>query len=270
MLEKVTIRIRKKLLGLVEIRDVLLSSKPFVDEIERFRKIPNVRAVVIRIDSPGGGVVPSQEIYEAIQRTRESKPVVASMGSVAASGGYYVASAAERIYASPGTLTGSIGVALTTRNVQELMSKVGIDSAVIKSGQYKDVGSPYRKMTPKEQRFLQGVSDEIYDQFVEAVAKGRGIPREKAEELADGKIYTGRRAQELGLVDQLGGLQTAIRDTGMQVGIGEEPRVVCFKRRRRFLGDGVVQAIVRQCFAEWQAQTSATQGLHLIAPHLGP
>ena len=145
MLEKVVVRVRKNVLGLVEIKGIIMSAKPYVDEIERFRKIPNVKAILVRIDSPGGAVAPSQEIYEAIEHAREEKPVFASMGSVAASGGYYIASIAERIYANPGTLTGSIGVAMHMRNVQELFSKIGIDNYIIKSGQFKDAGSPFRK-----------------------------------------------------------------------------------------------------------------------------
>jgi len=241
MLEKIIVRIRKDILGLVEVNGIVFSSKPYVDEIEKLRRIPNVKAILVRINSPGGAVAPSQEIYEAIKHAREKKPVFASMGSVAASGGYYIASAAEKIFANPGTLTGSIGVAMHLRNVEELLAKIGIESSIIKSGPYKDVGSPYRKMTPKELGHLQGVSDSIYDQFVDAVAAGRGMKREEAEELAQGKIYTGAKAQELGLVDALGGFQTAVREAGRRVGIDEYPRVVSFKRKRRVLTEHFVQ-----------------------------
>jgi protease-4 len=258
--------VRKKLLGLVEVQGVILSAKPFVEEIEQFRKVPNVRAILLRIDSPGGAVTPSQEIYEAIQRAREKKPVFASLGSVGASGGYYIASAAEKIYANPGTLTGSIGVAMHMRNVQGLLSKIGVDNVLIKSGEFKDAGSPYRKMTPKESKYLQGVSDEIYEQFLEAVARGRKLDREQTAALADGKIYTGTRAKELGLVDALGGLQTAIRDVARSVGIPDEPRVVSFRRKRRLFAENLVHSALRQILALETAREASLQGCMLLAP----
>lgn len=269
MLEKITVRVRKKILGLVEIKGVIMSAKTYVEEIERFRKIPNVRAILVRIDSPGGAVAPAQEIYETIHRAREKKPVFASMGSVAASGGYYIASAAEKIFANPGTLTGSIGVAMHMRNVQDLLGKIGVENSIIKSGQFKDAGSPYRKMTPKESKYLQNVSDEIYDQFVEAVANGRGIKREEAEKLADGKIYTGRMAKELGLVDILGGLQTAITETGKKVGIPEDPIVVSFKRKRRVFTEHLVQTFLRQLLSAEGSSSASLHGFLLMAPISG-
>jgi protease IV len=266
MFEKIVVRVRKKIIGLVEIKGVLLSSKMYVAEIEQFRKIPNVKALLLRIDSPGGAVAPSQEIYEAILRARQQKPVHASLGSVAASGGYYIASAAAKIYANPGTLTGSIGVAMHMRNVQELLAKIGVNNSIIKSGQFKDVGSPYRKMTPQESKYLQGVSDEIYDQFLDAVAQGRRLKREEAEKLADGKIYTGKRAKELGLVDALGGLQTAIQETAREVGISGEPIVVSFKRKRHVLRENLVQSFVRQLLLAETARVNSLQGVLLLAP----
>ena len=266
MLEKITVRIRKKVLGLIEIKGVVLSAKPFLDELEQFRKIKNIKGVVIRVDSPGGGVVPSQEISEAILRTREEKTVVASMGSVAASGGYYIASAAEKIFASPATITGSIGVAMQMRNVEELFTKVGITNAIIKSGQFKDSGSPYRKMTPKEEKYLQEVSDEIYDQFIEAVAKGRRIEREEARKLADGKIYTGRTAKDLGLVDALGGLQTAIKETGKMVGIPGYPHTVSLKRKPYIWSEHLIQAAIKRFLYGWEAQSDSMESFMLLSP----
>ncbi len=266
MLEKIIVRIRKDILGLVEINGIVFSSKPYVDEIEKLRKIPNVKAILVRINSPGGAVAPSQEIHEALKHAREKKPVFASMGSVAASGGYYIASAAEKIFANPGTLTGSIGVAMHMKNIQELLAKVGINNSVIKSGSYKDVGSPYRKMTPKELRHLQGVSDGIYNQFVDAVATGRGLPREEAEELAQGKIYTGEKAHELGLVDALGGLQTAIRETGTRAGIHGYPRVVSLKRKRRVLTEHVIQNTLWQLTQGGGTVSASSFWLMLLSP----
>ena len=269
MFEKITVRVRKKVIGLVEIKGVILSAKTYVEEIERFRKIPNVRAILLRIDSPGGAVAPAQEIYEAIHRAREKKPVFASMGSVAASGGYYIASATEKIFANPGTLTGSIGVAMHMRNVQELLGKIGIENSIIKSGQFKDAGSPYRKMTPKESKYLQSVSDEIYDQFVEAVANGRGIKKEEAENLADGKIYTGKMAKDVGLVDILGGLQRAISEAGKKVGIPEDPIVVSFKRKRRVFTEHLVQTVLREFLSTQGSTTASLNGFLLLAPVSG-
>ncbi len=270
MLERITVRIRKKVLGLVEIKGVVLSAKPYLEEIEQLRKIKNVKAIVIRIDSPGGGVVPSQEIFEAIQHTREKKMVVASMGSVAASGGYYIASATEKIFASPATITGSIGVAMQMHNVQELLAKIGIVNAIIKSGHFKDVGSPFRKMTPKEERYLQGVSDEIYDQFIDAVATGRGMDRKKAEKLADGKIFTGRQAKDLGLVDVLGGLQTAIKETGKAAGIAEDPRTISLKKKHYIWSEYLAQTAIKHLLYNGGAQTISPRGFMLMSHTSGP
>jgi len=257
MLERLLIRLRKKVVGLVEIKGVLLTSRPYVDEIERFRKIPNVKAIVVRVDSPGGGVVPAQEIYEAVLKAKQDKPVVVSMGSVSASGGYYLACAAHKIFASPGTITGSIGVAMHVRNIEQLFSKIGIGNSVIKSGEFKDVGSPFRKMTPKEERFLQGVADDIYDQFLEAVSKGRGIPVERVKTLAEGRIYTGRKAKELGLIDEIGNLQEAIRQTARMAGLPEEPFVVSFKRRKRLFSEYFLNQTVSRIVTDLEARWSS-------------
>ena len=269
MLERIVLRIHKKLVGLVEIKGILLSAKPHVEQIQRFRKISNVKAVLLRIDSPGGSVAPAQEIYEAIHRTREEKPVVASLGSVAASGGYYIASAAEKIFANPGTLTGSIGVAMHMRNVQDLMSKIGVGNAVIKSGGLKDAGSPYRRMTPREERYFQEVSDEIYDQFVEAVSKSRKMKQEEVAKIADGRIYTGKRAKDLGLVDAIGGMETAAREAGRMGGIPEEPHIVSFKKRRRVFSQYFMQAAFRQLLYQLELESESVPAFLLLAPIRG-
>ncbi len=269
MLERIVLRIHKKLIGLVEIKGIVLSARPYAEQIQRFRKISNVKAILVRIDSPGGSVAPSQEIHEAIHRAREEKPVVASLGSVAASGGYYIASAAEKIFANPGTLTGSIGVAMHTRNIRDLMSKIGVESSVIKSGKFKDAGSPYRSMTPGEERYLQEVSDEIYGQFVEAVSKSRKMKQETVEKIADGRIFTGKRAQELGLVDAMGGLETAARETGRMVGIPEEPHMISFKKKRRRFSQYFTQAAVHQLMSNWELESESLPGFLLLAPIRG-
>lgn len=220
--------------ALVEITGVITDSKEVTDQLERHLQNPTVRAFLIRIDSPGGGVAASQEIYEELLKVRQvhGKPVVASMGSLAASGGYYVASAADRILANPGTITGSIGVLMQIPNFTELLQRIGVRSVVIKSGVYKDLASATRELTPEERRILQSVLDDVHDQFIQAVADGRRIERRRVEHLADGRIFSGRQAQELGLVDELGDLQDALARAGALAGIPGVPPVTQIERPR--------------------------------------
>ncbi|MBS0183126.1 MAG: signal peptide peptidase SppA [Nitrospira sp.] len=221
-------------IALVRVEGVILDSQTTVGELKRFSENPSVKAIVIRIDSPGGGVVPSQEIYDAVKRVRSknNKAVIASMGSVAASGGYYIAAATDRIVANPGTLTGSIGVIMETANVEGLLQKIGVEGVVIKSGKYKDVGSPLRKMSADERGLLQAVMDDVHKQFIEAVAEGRSLELRAAQALADGRVFTGRQAKEAKLVDELGDLEDAIQLAAEVVGIEGEPKIV--EPRRRF------------------------------------
>jgi protease-4 len=221
-------------IALIRVEGVILDSQTTIGELKRFSENPSVKAIVIRIDSPGGGVVPSQEIYNAVKRVRSkhNKAVIASMGSVAASGGYYIAAATDRIVANPGTLTGSIGVIMETANVEGLLQKIGVEGVVIKSGKYKDVGSPLRKMSTDERGLLQGVMDDVHKQFIEAVAEGRSLELRAAQALADGRIFTGHQAKEAKLVDELGDLEDAIQLAAEVVGIEGEPKVI--EPRRRF------------------------------------
>ena len=221
-------------IALIRIEGVILDSQATVGELKRFSENPSVKAIVLRIDSPGGGVVPSQEIHDAVKRvrTKSNKTVIASMGSVAASGGYYIAAATDRIVANPGTLTGSIGVIMETANVEGLLQKIGVEGVVIKSGKYKDVGSPLRKMSEEERGLLQTVMDDVHEQFIEAVAEGRALELTDAQALADGRILTGRQAKEAKLVDELGDLEDAIQLAADAVGIEGEPKIV--EPRRRF------------------------------------
>ena len=217
-----------------------------------YRDDPAVRAVVLRINSPGGVVAPTQEIFTAVRRLREAKkPVVASLGSVAASGGYYVAVAADRIYASPGTLTGSIGVVMQLANLEGLLKKVGVEYVVVKAGAYKDVGSMARAMTPEERRILQSLLDDVYDQFISAVADGRGLDPQAVRSFAEGRIYSGRQAQSLKMVDDLGGLEDAIEAAAKMAGLPAKPKVIYPRRRfslrellRNELGLGPVSRIL--------------------------
>jgi len=221
-------------IALVRIEGIILDSQTTVGELKRFGENPSVKAIVLRIDSPGGGVVPSQEIYDAVQRVRNksNKAVIASMGTVAASGGYYIAAATDRILANPGTLTGSIGVIMEMANIEGLLKKIGVEGVVVKSGRYKDVGSPLRKMSDEEQALLQSVMDDVHKQFIEAVAAGRSLEVADVKALADGRIFTGRQAKDAKLVDELGNLEDAIQLAAEIAGIEGEPKVV--EPRRRF------------------------------------
>jgi protease-4 len=222
--------------ALVKIEGVLLSSEQTVDEIDDYADDSSVKAIIVRVDSPGGGVVPSQEIYNALVSARKKgKKIVVSMGSLAASGGYYVAAAADRIVANPGTLTGSIGVKMEFANLEKLLDKIGVKGMVIKAGEYKDIGSPYREMTEPEKKLLQNVIDDVHDQFIEAVAKGRNIPEADVRAIADGRVFTGRQALQLKLVDELGDLEDSIRIAGELAGIKGKPKVVRREKRSSFL-----------------------------------
>ncbi len=213
--------------AIVEIQGQIMDSRYVVQQLERWEEDGNIKAIVLHINSPGGGVAASQEIYDQVLRVRdEGIPVVASFASVAASGGYYIACAADKIVSNPGSLTGSIGVILQYLTYAGLMDKIGVDMETIESGDLKDVGNPSREMSPEEELMLQAVIDDSYQQFVEAVALGRNRPKEEIYPLADGSIFTGRQAYNLGLVDTLGTLQDAINLAGELGGIGPDPDVV--------------------------------------------
>ncbi len=199
-----------------------------VDHLRQAEEDSNVKAVVLRVDSPGGSVVGSDEIYRQVLAM--TKPVVASMGELAASGGYYVSAPADEIYANPGTLTGSIGVISQFINIGELLEEYGVEVTTIKSGEFKDIGSLFRSMSDKEMASWQTIIDETYEEFVRIVADGRELPLDEARELADGRIYTGRQALELGLVDQLGNLSAATQRAADLGGIEGEPRIVEYQQ----------------------------------------
>lgn len=218
--------------GVVEIKGVIADAKETVLQLKRFRKNKDVKAIVLRIDSPGGGVGPSQEIYAEVKKTTRTKKVVASMGAIAASGGYYVAAAADHLVANPGTITGSIGVLMEFPNMEELFKKIGLSAVVLKSGDYKDTGSPLRKMTPKERELLQGFIDNVHQQFVTAVAEGRKMSEESVRAIADGRILSGEQAQKLGLLDSLGNMEDAIVIAAELGGIKGEPSVVYAEKKK--------------------------------------
>jgi len=221
--------------AVVEIEGIILDGSQAVRDLREHGDNPSVKAVVVRINSPGGVVAPTQEIFSAIQRLRKSgKPVVASLGAVAASGGYYVATACDRVYANPGTLTGSIGVVMQMANFQGLFKKVGVEYVVIKSGAFKDVGNFARQMTPTERKILQTLLDDVYGQFVDAVAEGRGLERKDVLAFADGRIYSGQQAHALKMVDELGGYEDAIDAAGKLANIPGRPKIVYPRRKFSF------------------------------------
>ncbi len=217
--------------ALVRVTGVILDSTDTIDELKEYSKDNSIKAIVIRVDSPGGAVAPSQEIYSEILKIKETKTIVVSMGSVAASGGYYIAAPAHKIVANAGTLTGSIGVIMEIPNVEGLMDKIGVKTQVIKSGKHKDLASMYRTIPKEERKILQTVMDDVHDQFITAVSTSRGISFEETKKLADGRIFTGRMAKENGLVDEIGTLQDAIMLAGELTGIEGEPQVVTKKEK---------------------------------------
>jgi protease IV len=218
--------------AVVELEGIIVDVEELLRDLKGHRENPMVKAVVIRINSPGGVVGPTQELYDSLQRLRRAgKPVVASMGAVAASGGYYVAVAADRIYANPGTLTGSIGVIMQMANLENLMKKVGVDYVVVKAGQFKDIGNVSRQMTPEERRVLQALLDDVHGQFIGAVAAGRGLDQRAVLGFADGRIFSGAQAKGLNMVDELGGLEEAINTAATLAGLDVPPRVIPPRRR---------------------------------------
>jgi len=228
-------------IGVIEIEGTIFQAEPVIEKIIKFRKSKSVKAIILRINSPGGAVAPSQEIYQEVKKTCKEKTVVVSVESVAASGGYYIACAADEIIANPGTLVGSIGVILQIENIEELLKKIGLSRKVIKSGKYKDIGSMTRKMTAEEEAMLQEFSDDIYGQFIDAVVEGRNIKREEVLKLADGRIFSGEQAIKLGLIDKLGNLQDAISITGEMVGIKGEPRTIYPKKKKPSIFDFIFE-----------------------------
>jgi len=240
--------------ALLEVEGVIYDVREIINELHSYRDNNSIRAIIVRINSPGGSAAASQELYEELKKIRSSggKPVVVSMGSTAASGGYYIACGADEIYANPATLTGSIGVIMNFTNWEKLIKKVGIRFEVVKSGKNKDIGSPNRPMTEEERELLQEIIDDVYDQFIEAIYESRGkhlkrsmdrlqlepedsgttdSVRQYLRNLADGRIFSGRQAFEYGLVDRLGNLQDAVKRAAVLGGIRGYPSV--YKRKKK-------------------------------------
>lgn len=223
--------------GVIPIIGAIEDSTTILRQLTTFTKDKSIKAIILRIDSPGGGVGPSQEIYREVRRTRETKKVIVSLGGTAASGGYYIASAGDKIVANPGTITGSIGVIMQFYQYKELAEKIGFRREVIKSGEFKDIGNPHRDLTEKDKEILDAVISDIQSQFVNDVATGRQLSPEKVMEIADGRIFTGAMAKEWGLVDQLGNFQDAVILAKEMAGIEGDVNLVYPQRKKLRLLD---------------------------------
>lgn len=241
--------------GVVEINGPIMESKTAVQTLRQFVKDESIKAIVVRVDSPGGAVGPSQEIYSAVKRAKVAKPLVVSMGGTAASGGYYIACGADTIYANPGTVTGSIGVITQLFNVQQLLDKAQVEVNTIKTGPYKDSGSPFKPFTEQDRAYFEQMIGDIYDQFVEDVAECRKLEIEQVKELADGRVYTGRQAKEYKLVDELGSLQDAIDHVAKEAKIDGEVKTIYRDKDEPLLGQ-LLKSSVQDVFSEVRSQTS--------------
>ena len=235
-----------KRIGYMEISDVIYSSEEYVRQLRALRDDDNICGVLLRIDSPGGAVAPSQEVFEEIMKFRdEKKPVVVSMGNLAASGGYYIASAGSKIFANPGTLTGSIGVIMSFTHYYKLLGKIGVDIEVLKAGELKDVGNPNRAMTPREKRYMQSMLDDVHMQFIEDVCRARGISPDSLIPIADGRVFTGRQAVDARLVDTLGGFENAAAYIKNLLNVPQKSTLVEKKRPEGFLETPALRRTVR-------------------------
>lgn len=223
-------------IAVVEIKGPIEETAEVIKDIKDYRDASHVKAIILRVDSPGGAVGSSQEVYDEVIKTKAVKPVIVSFGNVAASGGYYVAASASKIVSNPGTITGSIGVITQFFQVDEVLKKFNLKWEIIKSGPNKDIGSPLRSMTPEEKKLIQSMVSDVYDQFVTAVAEGRGLKKEDVVQFADGRIFSGKKAKELGLVDELGGIEKAIEVAVAEAKITDEPKVIYpSKEKYKFL-----------------------------------
>jgi protease-4 len=222
-------------IGVIEIEGAITDMKEAMEDVVKFKEDDSIKGVILRINSPGGAVGPTQEIYSEIKKLKQVKKVYVSMGSVCASGGYYLAVTGDKVYASPSTITGSIGVIMQQTVVEDLMKKIGVEANAIKSGALKDTGTPFRKMRDDERKYLQTVIDSIYEQFVNDVAEGRKMPIDRVKQLADGRIYTGLQAKETGLIDDIGTFYDVVDEMQKVLGIYGKPSLVYGKRPFSFL-----------------------------------
>jgi protease-4 len=248
-------------IALIHIEGLITDSKETMEELKEYVKNPAIKAIVLRIDSPGGAVAPAQEIYEEVRKAAAKKKVLVSMGSVAASGGYYIASPATRIIANPGTLTGSIGVIMEIPNIEGLLKKLGIKTEVVKSGRHKDIASIFRGIGEEERVILQGVLDNVHEQFIKAVAEGRKMLPEDVKKIADGRVFTGEQALKVGLIDELGDLEDTVQAAAKLSGIKGEPVIV--SKKERF---SLIDLIRNKIPKEWTDISPSVKVKYLFTP----
>lgn|SRR5690554_355598 len=252
-------------IGVVEIEGAIMDAKSTLEDIRRFQEDDNVKAVVVRVNSPGGAVAPSQEIYEAVKDLKEVKPVAISMGATAASGGYYIACGADTIFANNGTLTGSIGVITQFFNVEGIVNRLDLEVNTIKSGEFKDSGSPFREFLPQDEAVFAEMVNDIHSQFVEDVAECRGLDEAEVRRLADGRVYTGRQAKANKLVDEIGTLQDTIDYLAAEAGLEDPPVVYPPEERMGFVQE-LLSASLRSTAEEVRAQTAPRVQLLYTGP----
>ncbi len=257
--------VRSNKVGVVEVTGIITEARSTLNTLKKFRESAAIKAIVLRVNSPGGAVGPSQEILAEVYRTRQQKKVVASLGTVAASGGYYIASGADVILANPGTLTGSIGVIMNFTNIEQLTQKLGIELFNLKAGRFKDAGSPTRPMTPVERAYLQKLIDNVHEQFILDVARGRKMLLHKVREVADGRVFTGEMAKHLGLVDQFGNLSEAIDLAGQLAGLTGKVEPVYPPRERFSLFRLLMGDDPEELLSRWLGPGAASPA-YLFAP----
>lgn len=214
-------------IAVVDLNYTILSSEPIVRQFKKYGEDKSIKAIVLRINTPGGGVAASQEMYESVKKVRDSgKPVIISISSLGASGGYYVSCGGSTIIADPGSLVGSIGVIINLMNLKELAQKLGINETTIKSGELKDAGSPFKDLTEKDKEYFQSIVDDSYEQFLDVVSKERKMDKEKLKQYADGRVFTGKQSKEIGLIDSLGTYEDAVKIAARMGGIEGEPTII--------------------------------------------
>jgi protease-4 len=226
-------------IGVVDLEGVILSPQPVVGQLKKFGDDSSIKAIILHVNSPGGGVAASEEIYREVKRVRaeKKKKVVVSIETVGASGAFYVASACDKVYADQGSIVGSIGVIAQWVNYGDLLKWAKLKDVVIKTGEFKDTGNPARDLTPAEQAYMQSLIDNMFGQFIKAVADGRGMKYDDVKAIANGKVWTGEQARDMKLIDSVGDFETAVADTAKSVGISGEPTLVHPEKERRTLMD---------------------------------
>ena len=219
-------------IAVVDLDFTILSSESIVRQFKKFGEDKSIKAILLHVNTPGGGVAASQEMYEAIKKVKDNgKPVVVSISSLGASGGYYAACGGSLIIANPGSLVGSIGVIINLTNFKDLAEKIGITENIIKSGELKDAGNPFRELNEKDKEYFQDIVNDSYDQFLDVVSKSRKMDKEKLKEYANGRVFTGRQAKEIGLIDSLGTYEDAVKITSRLAGIDGDPVIVKEKKK---------------------------------------